>query len=380
MKILMLNYEYPPIGGGGGVISKHIAEGLAELGHEIHVLTSKFQDTPEVSQPAQNLTVIRLKVNRKTDFKSNPIEMLDWVLKTKKYCNTYVKSQKFDLCFANFVLPGGEVALYLKKKFNLKFVVISHGHDIPWVHAKRLWPLYLMGYQKIKKVLNQTEKVFLQTPMMFENLKSFHAKAAQKVAIVPNGFSSEVLTKKENKEQFKVIFVGRIVKQKDPATLIKGFSNFLDNGGEGILKIFGDGPVRKHLQKALEAAGLQYQILLMGKTSQHEVLEELASSSVYVSTSLNEGMSMAMLEAAATGLPIISTPVSGTSLILNQENSFLIDFKNADEFSRALQKVYKIWKTETIFPAQKQIQFVRENFNWDKINLLYEKHLKALTA
>ena len=380
MKILMLNYEYPPIGGGGGVISKHIAEGLAELGHEIHVLTSKFQDTPEISQPAQNLKVIRLKVKRKTDFKSNPIEMLDWVLKTKKYCNTYVKSQKFDLCFANFVLPGGEVALYLKKKFNLKFVVISHGHDIPWVHAKRLWPLYLMGYQKIKKVLNQTEKVFLQTPMMFENLKSFHAKAAQKVAIVPNGFSSEVLTKKENKEQFKVIFVGRIVKQKDPATLIKGFSNFLDNGGEGILKIFGDGPVRKHLQKALEAAGLQYQILLMGKTSQHEVLEELASSSVYVSTSLNEGMSMAMLEAAATGLPIISTPVSGTSLILNQENSFLIDFKNADEFSRALQKVYKIWKTETIFPAQKQIQFVRENFNWDKINLLYEKHLKALTA
>ena len=380
MKILMLNYEYPPIGGGGGVISKHIAEGLAELGHEIHVLTSKFQDTPEVSQPAQNLTVIRLKVNRKTDFKSDPIEMLDWVLKTKKYCNTYVKSQKFDLCFANFVLPGGEVALYLKKKFNLKFVVISHGHDIPWVHAKRLWPLYLMGYQKIKKVLNQAEKVFLQTPMMFENLKSFHAKAAQKVAIVPNGFSSEVLTKKENKEQFKVIFVGRIVKQKDPATLIKGFSNFLDNGGEGILKIFGDGPVRKHLQKALEAAGLQYQILLMGKTSQHEVLEELASSSVYVSTSLNEGMSMAMLEASATGLPIISTPVSGTSLILNQENSFLIDFKNADELSSALQKVYKIWKTESVFPTQNQIQFIRENFNWDKINLLYEKHLKALSA
>ena len=80
----MLNYEYPPIGGGGGVISKHIAEGLAELGHEIHVLTSKFQDTPEVSQPAQNLTVIRLKVNRKTDFKSDPIEMLDWGFKNQK--------------------------------------------------------------------------------------------------------------------------------------------------------------------------------------------------------------------------------------------------------------------------------------------------------
>lgn len=380
MKILMLNYEYPPIGGGGGVISKHIAEGLAELGHEIHVLTSKFQDTPEVSQPIQNLKIIRLKVKRKTDFKSNPIEMLDWVLKTKKYCDTYVKYQNFDLCFTNFVLPGGEVALYLKQKFNLKFVVISHGHDIPWVHAKRLWPLYLMGYQKIKKVLNQAEKVFLQTPMMFENLKSFHAKAAQKVAIVPNGFSSEVLTKKEKKEQFKVIFVGRIVKQKDPATLIKGFSNFLDNGGEGILKIFGDGPIRKHLQKALEAVGLQNKILLMGKTSQNEVLEELASSSVYVSISLNEGMSIAMLEAAATGLPIISTPVSGTSLILNQENSFLIDFKNADELSSALQKVYKIWKTESVFPTQNQVQLIRENFNWDKINLLYEKHLKSLTA
>jgi glycosyltransferase involved in cell wall biosynthesis len=89
---------------------------------------------------------------------------------------------------------------------------------------------------------------------------------------------------------------------------------------------------------------------------------------------------MAMLEAAATGLPIISTPVSGTSLFLNQENSFLIDFKNADELSSALQKVYKIWKTESVFPTQNQIQFIRENFNWDKINLLYEKYLKSLSA
>ena len=47
MKILVLNYEYPPVGGGAGVISKHIAEGLAQHGNDIHVVTVKHGNLPK---------------------------------------------------------------------------------------------------------------------------------------------------------------------------------------------------------------------------------------------------------------------------------------------------------------------------------------------
>jgi len=375
MKILMLNYEYPPIGGGGGVISKNIAEGLAQLGHQVEVLTTWFKNTSEISTPHQNLKLIRLKAKRAHDFKSNPVEMLDWVVKTKKFCATYLVENKFDLCFANFVLPGGEVAVYLKQKFNLPFVVISHGHDIPWVHGKRLWPLYLLGYTKIKAVLKYADKVFLQTPQMLDNLKQFDKKFVNKVAIVPNGFSNNCIVQKEKSKTFQVIFVGRVVKQKDPATLIHGFINFIESGGAGELKILGDGPMKSQIEKILRHLGFDKNVVLFGKKSQQEVMNFLTKSSVFVCTSLNEGMSIAMLEAAASGIPIISTPVSGTSQLLNTDNSLIIDFKNPKQLTEALHKVYKAWQIEAEFPSNNSIQQIRENFNWQKISKLYENHL-----
>lgn len=61
MKLLILNYEYPPLGGGAGVITQNIAEGLSKLGHEISVVTTWFQGEKEVEIVNDNLKIIRLK-------------------------------------------------------------------------------------------------------------------------------------------------------------------------------------------------------------------------------------------------------------------------------------------------------------------------------
>ena len=223
MKILMLNYEYPPIGGGGGVISKNIAEGLVALDNEVHVLTSNFNQLPKISKPVVDLKIIRLKVKRTKNHQSNPVEMLDWIMKTKNFCKMYLEQHSFDICFTNFVMPGGEVALFLKEKFNLNFVVISHGHDVPWVHSKRLWPLYLLGYTKIKKVLNKAELIFVQTPKMLQNILRFNSSSEQKAVVIPNGFSQSIIKQKSSSKTFTVLFAGRLVNQKSPDILIQSF-------------------------------------------------------------------------------------------------------------------------------------------------------------
>ena len=65
MKLLILNYEYPPLGGGAGVITQNIAEGLAKLGHDVSVVTTWFQGEQEVEIVNDNLKIIRLKSKRK---------------------------------------------------------------------------------------------------------------------------------------------------------------------------------------------------------------------------------------------------------------------------------------------------------------------------
>ena len=70
MKLLVLNYEYPPLGGGAGIISKNIAEGLASLGNEVTVLTTYYEGTEEDSIE-NGVHIIRLKSKRKDVFQSN---------------------------------------------------------------------------------------------------------------------------------------------------------------------------------------------------------------------------------------------------------------------------------------------------------------------
>jgi len=65
MKILMINYEFPPIGGGGGNVTYFISKNLAQQGHDVHVITSKFKSLPNI-EVIDGFTVHRVPVLRKS--------------------------------------------------------------------------------------------------------------------------------------------------------------------------------------------------------------------------------------------------------------------------------------------------------------------------
>ncbi len=193
MKILILNYEYPPIGGGGGAISKSIAQGLTDLGHKTTVITTWIAGEKELLQQSGKPTIIRLKSKRKNNYRSNPVEMLSWIRISKKFGYEYLLSNSFDICFANFALPGGEVGLYIKRKFNLRYVVMSHGHDIPWVRPMdQLFIYHALTYNRIKKICLNSELNFVQSSIMKSNIDRFLAdRNNDKNIIIPNGVDTE---------------------------------------------------------------------------------------------------------------------------------------------------------------------------------------------
>ena len=151
MKILILNYEYPPLGGGAGVVSKYHAEGFAKAGIKTTVLTTWFEGEKEVSEN-ESLKIIKLKSKRRYTYKSTADEWISWIQYSKKFLSTHLNKNKFDYCFAHFTLPGGEVARYINKKFNIPFAVISHGQDIPWFFPKQMFKYHIVTYFWIKHI------------------------------------------------------------------------------------------------------------------------------------------------------------------------------------------------------------------------------------
>ncbi|MFH2142137.1 MAG: glycosyltransferase family 4 protein [Bacteroidota bacterium] len=377
MKILILNYEYPPIGAGGGVISKNTAQGLADSGNIVTVLTTWFEGT--VDENRENLKIIRLKSRRKTLHKSNPLEMISWIKFASKYLKKNCHKSMFDICIANFTMPGGNVSLMLKKKFDLPYVVISHGHDIPWIKPKSLYLLHALNYFKIKKILKNSNLNFVQSDEMKRNIDHFlGAKYMNKNVLIPNGCNINTFYPDFSKrgKTFKILFVGRLVKQKDPMTFLRAIYEFKKTEFDFSVTILGDGPLRKRIEKFVLDKKIKSYVTVKGKVPESEVINEYQSAHLLVSTSISEGMSIAILEALFCGLYVLATPASGNlQLIADSNNGKIISFKNYAKLSSEIAEFYKTkFLSEYKFDENTMSEF-RKKYSWEKIVNLYMEHL-----
>ncbi len=343
MKILILNYEYPPIGGGCGVVSKYHAEGLAMLGNQVTVLTTWFNGEKE-EEKIDNLTIIKLKSKRKYIHKSTFPEWISWIKKAKEFLNIHLQSQSYEYCFAHFALPGGEVARFIHRKFKIPYSIISHGQDIPWFFPKQMFKYHLITYLWIKKICIESEKLILLSQAMKKNADRFMGKYSAKNKIIPNGCDCIKFTYDYAKRAFplKILFVGRLVEQKDPMTFLRAIKILKQkNSFPFIANVLGDGPLLQKMKTFCFQNHLDQIVEFKGWVDKEEVLLHYQSSDLKIISSKAEAMSIAALEAVSTGLYIISTPVSGnTDIIEAGINGDFINFGNEIELAERISDFY----------------------------------------
>ena len=190
MKLLVLNYEYPPIGGEAGAISKNIADGLAVRGHDITVLTIYYDGT-EATSVENGVRVIRLKSKRKDANHSNVREMISWMIMARKFLKKHLQTEKYDLCVANFALPCGEVAYSMREMYHLPYTIISHGPDIPWNNPQQMMWYHAACYHWIRKICMQAERNYVRSDEMLSNINAFLGGSKNKNKLIRNGSDSE---------------------------------------------------------------------------------------------------------------------------------------------------------------------------------------------
>lgn len=145
------------------------------------------------------------------------------------------------------------------------------------------------------------------------------------VFLIPNGVAVEasVLTKERECESdaFTFVFVGRLETQKDPLTLVRQFSQLSKSNVR--LLIVGDGYLRQEVEAEVARLGLNNKIDLLGVRT--DVKAILTMADCFVMSSRWEGLPMAILEAGAVGLPVISTNVGAVSEILDGDCGWITD-------------------------------------------------------
>jgi glycosyltransferase involved in cell wall biosynthesis len=337
MNILMINYEYPPLGGGGGVINKCLAEELSKK-NNITLITTKFADQKSY-EICNNVEVFRVPVYLRNDQNAATLlSMFSFFPSSLWRGYRLLISRQFDLIHSMFVIPSAPSGFMLARMFRLPHVLSILGGDI-YDPSKRLSPhrTPLLHYT-VKKITAGSSRVIGMSSDIIERTYRYY-NISREIDLIPHSIRRPSFSKKKRgdfgfcSKDILLITIGRLVPRKAVHDLIY-VVQALENLNVKLL-IIGAGPEREKLQELANSLGVSDRIHFLKNVSDEMKFQLLSIADIYISSTLHEGFGLVFLEAMGTGLPIICYDNGGhTDFLTNGKTGYLVSLGNLDELKR----------------------------------------------
>ena len=133
--------------------------------------------------------------------------------------------------------------------------------------------------------------------------------------------------------------IGRLVPEKGHDVLLRALALLRDAGTPVTLQIVGDGPRREALVALAEKLGIADAVTLSGRLPREGLLHALRQADVFVMPSLREGFGVALVEAMATGLPVVATRSGGPEEIVRLSDGVLVAPGDAEALAAGIREV-----------------------------------------
>jgi glycosyltransferase involved in cell wall biosynthesis len=344
--ILVINYEYPPIGGGGGFVTRDILEEIVKHGHQVTVVTSHFNQLKK-REHANGVEIIRVPVffRMEIEVANMPSMLIYFPSSVVHTLLSTANRRKYNVINTHFAVPSGPAGHLISKFLNLPNVLSIHGGDI-FDPSKSLSPHKTpIVSSVVQLMLNKADRIVAQSTDTKKNAYRYY-QVNQEIEIIPLGIKKPIF-KSAIRDRFGLgqndfVFctIGRLIKRKNLHELIKILSE-IGNGDDLKLIIIGEGPERTHLENHARQNGVSNRVYFFGNVSDHTKFQLLDISDVYISTALHEGFGLVFLEAMECGLPVICYDRGGQNdFLINGKTGFLVEFGNKDLFVDRILDIY----------------------------------------
>lgn len=339
MNILFCNFEYPPLGGGGGVVMAALARALARR-HAVTVLTSRAMDLPAKSLE-DGVRVLRVPVYfRREQAVANFPSMFAY-LPNAAWRGLGLRHEGFDVVNTHFVVPTGPVGHFLAGIYGVPNVLSVHGGDL-YDPSKRSSPHRHRWLQlPIRRLLRKADALVAQSRDTQRHVADLY-RVSRPIELIPLGIERPAPVANPGRAQFGLprdafvlVTVGRVVARKNTVQLIRALSD--RQLAHAHLLIVGDGPDVEHVMRAATAAGVASRVKFLGQVSEETKNAALDCANVFVSTSQHEGFGLVFLEAMAFGLPIVCYDHGGqTDFLATGETGSVVPLGELDMFTQAI--------------------------------------------
>ncbi|MFH1681292.1 MAG: glycosyltransferase family 4 protein [Candidatus Eisenbacteria bacterium] len=333
MRILMVNYEYPPLGGGSGNATFHLLRELAgEPGLRVDLLTSGIEGRQEPEEAFPNVVIRRIPVAKRDPHFWTAREIAGWSLRALLRSGDLVRENRYDLCHCWAGWPSGFIGY--RHRARIPYIIALRGSDVPGYNARLRGVDPLLFRPVSRSIWRNAAAVTSVSRDLLELAR--RTDPALACEVIHNGVDVERFRPGEQAGRFIVLYIGRLIKRKGLLDLLDAFRRVSRGDGGCLLRVAGSGPQRKRLEAFCREAGIDDRVEFLGPVEGDDLARLYREASLFVMPSHEEAMSNAALEAMASGLPIITTR-TGVSEIIDG-NGIVVEKGRPDQIAPAIER------------------------------------------
>jgi glycosyltransferase involved in cell wall biosynthesis len=388
--------EYFPISGGTGAYVYYLSHSLQKLGHNIHVVARHTEDSEDL--------VDGVEVHYRKGVGNAVTRYWRFARSASKKIEELNKKIGLDVIHANlplvpsFAIPSDSArALVCAVHSTWKGEAIVTRRDKP----KNLNPnekmmlrfnFLLRTYEK--KLMDRSDALIAVSKYTTEELTELYGIKEEKIHVIYNGVDILKFKPRPNRAELRrefelegkkkiVLFVGRLYHRKGLEILLHSIPSVLRDVKEVKIAISGTGFKNKEesLRKLARKLEIEDYVSFLGYVPDEKLPDLYAASDIFVLPAIYENFPFAILEAQATGLPVITTKVGGIpEFLVDNENGFLIDPGDSDQLSQKILTLLQDPKLSREM-GERGRRLIEEKFSWGLITSqvidLYHKLLET---
>jgi colanic acid/amylovoran biosynthesis glycosyltransferase len=237
---------------------------------------------------------------------------------------------------AHFAGLAARTAWWIKRLFGIPYSFTGHANDIFVERPDQRLPL--------KQLIKDAEFVATETDFSTDYLQSKFPESANKIHRVYNGLNLDPFRMADPAAgSLEIISIGRLIPKKGFELLVNACNVLMSRGLQLHCRIVGSGPEHVPLRQLIDRLGLGKFIELTGPKAQPEIVDLLAQSNLFVFPAVEDGsgdrdnLPTVIIEAMASGLPVVATGLGGIGeIVTHQANGLIVPEGDVDALATAI--------------------------------------------